>query len=108
MTPVIEIRKDGSLRCRMNSQTLNKWRELVVVGAKVRAITMKREHPLVRLHVRGKYFVFLSGDGLLCSDRNFKAYDLFEQFDSWVISNIEGSNIIIEPIPKELHLNPRA
>jgi hypothetical protein len=107
-TPAIEVLEHGFVRCRMNSPTLNQWRELVAVGAKIRTITMKRERPLVTVHIRRKYFVFLSGDGLLCSDRNFEAYDLFEQFDSWVISNIDGSNIIIKPIPKELHLSPRA
>lgn len=96
MTPAIEIREDGSVRCRMNSPTLNQWRELVVVGAKIRAITMKREQPLVRVHVRGKYFVFLQGDGLLCSDRNFEAYNLFEEVDSWIISEIDGSYITLE------------
>ena len=99
MTPVIEIREDGSVRCRMNSPTLNQWRELVVVGAKIRTITMKREQPLVRVHVRGKYFVFLQGDGLLCSDRSFEAYDLFEKNDSWIISEIDGSYIILNPKP---------
>lgn len=97
MTPVIEIREDGSVRCRMNSPTLNQWRELVVVGAKIRAITMKREQPLVRVHVRGKYFVFLQGDGLLCSDRNFEAYNLFEEVDSWIISEVDGSYIVLNP-----------
>lgn len=97
MTPVIEIREDGSVRCRMNSPTLNQWRELVVVGAKIRTITMKREQPLVRVHVRGKYFVFLQGDGLLCSDRNFEAYNLFEEVDSWIISEVDGSYIVLNP-----------
>lgn len=97
MTPVIEIREDGSVRCRMNSPTLNQWRELVVVGAKIRTITMKREQPLVRVHVRGKYFVFLEGDGLLCSDRNSEAYNLFEEVDSWIVSEVDGSYIVINP-----------
>ena len=100
MTPVIEIREDGSVLCRMNSPTLNQWRELVVVGAKIRTITMKREQPLVKVHVRGKYFVFLQGDGLLCSDRNFEAYNLFEEVESWIISDIDGSYITIKPNSK--------
>lgn len=94
--PMIELLEDGSVRCKMNSPTLNQWRELVVVGAKIRTITMKRERPLVTVHVRGKYFVFLSGDGLLCSDRNFEAYDLFEAKESWTISEIDGSYIILK------------
>ena len=100
MTPVIEIREDGSVRCRMNSPTLNQWRELVVVGAKIRTITMKREQPLVRVHVRGKYFVFLQGDGLLYSERNFEAYELFDEVDSWIISEINGSYITLSPKTK--------
>ena len=95
-TPVIELLEDGAVRCKMNSPTLNQWRELIVVGAKIRTITMKRERPLVTVHVRGKYFVFLSGDGLLCSDRNFEAYDLFEEKESWTISEIDGSYIILK------------
>jgi hypothetical protein len=100
--PVIELLEDGSVRCKMNSPTLNQWRELVVVGAKIRTITMKREQPLVRVHVRGKYFVFLQGqgDGLLCSDRNFEAYNLFEEVDSWIISEVDGSYITIKPKSK--------
>jgi len=38
----------------------------------------------------------LSGDGLLCSDRNFEAYDLFEEKESWTISEIDGSDIILK------------
>lgn len=95
--PAIEVLEDGSVRCRMNSPTLNQWRELVVVGAKVRTITMKRERPLVTIHVRGKYFVFLSGDGLLCSERNFEAYELFDEVDSWIISDVDGSYIVMKP-----------
>lgn len=95
--PAIEVLEDGSVRCRMNSPTLNQWRELVVVGAKIRTITMKREQPLVRVHVRGKYFVFLEGDGLLCSDRNFEAYNLFEEVDSWIVSEVDGSYFVMKP-----------
>lgn len=99
ITPAIEVREDGSVRCQLNSPTLNQWLELVVVGAKVRTITMKRERPLVTIHVRGKYFVFLQGDGLLCSERSFEAYDLFEKNDSWIISEIDGSYVILHPKP---------
>ena len=99
-TPVIELLEDGSVRCKMNSPTLNQWRELIVVGAKIRTIIMKRERPLVTVHVRGKYFVFLEGDGLLCSDRNFEAYNLFEEVESWIISDIDGSYITIKPNSK--------
>ena len=97
MEPAIVCNGDGSVRFRMNSPTLSKWRDLVIVGAKVRAITMKRETPKVQIHVRGKYFVFLSGDGLLCTESNVQAYWLFNEQDEWVITEVDGQHITMNP-----------
>jgi hypothetical protein len=91
----IVCNEDGSVRCLMNSPTLNNWKELVVVGAAVRTITMKREKPKVQVHVRGKYFVFLSGDGLLCTEKNPAAYDVFSTQEEWVITEVEGKYITL-------------
>ncbi len=93
----IVCNENGSVRFRMNSPTLNKWRDLVVVGAKIRAITMKRETPKVQIHVRGKHFVFLSGDGLLCTEKNAQAYDLFSEQEEWVITEFDGQYITMNP-----------
>ena len=91
----ITVNHDGTVRFRMNSSIINSWKELVVVGARVRTITMKRDTPKVQIHVCGKYFVFLSGDGLICSERNVQAYRLFEEHTNWVITQVDGIQVTI-------------
>lgn len=97
MGSAIVCNEDGSVKFRINSPTYSSWKDLVVIGARIRAITMKRETPKVQIHVRGKSFVFLSGDGLLCTESNVQAYWLFNEQEEWVITEFDGQYITMNP-----------